>query len=112
MYSVRSASLTGRWCSRSPKAVRSGEFRYRPGCLPRCVHMRGLFPSVTVTLPWAESNGQPVTVQLLVSGEGGQVYTGDLFHKVVWQGAFRTADLEYRTRADGMHALRHFYAST
>jgi integrase len=70
------------------------------------------FPSVKVTLPWAESHGKPVTVQLLVTGEGGRVYTGDLFSKVVWQGAFRTADLEYRTRADGMHALRHFYAST
>jgi integrase len=31
---------------------------------------------------------------------------------VIWQGAFRTAGLEYRTRTDGMHALRHFYAST
>jgi integrase len=25
--------------------------------------------------------------------------------------AFRTAGIEYRKRADGMHALRHFYAS-
>jgi integrase len=30
----------------------------------------------------------------------------------VWQGAFRTAGLAYRNRTDGMHALRHFYAST
>jgi len=53
-----------------------------------------------------------VGVRLLVTGDGGRLYTGDLFHKVVWQGAFRTAGLEYRKRADGMHALRHFYAST
>lgn len=69
------------------------------------------FPSTEVTLPWAEPAGQPVTVSLLVTGEGGRLYTGDLFHKVVWQAAFREADLEYRNRADGMHALRHFYAS-
>jgi integrase len=70
------------------------------------------FPSAEVTLPWSEADGKPVTVQLLVTADGGRMYTGDLFSKVVWQGAFRTAGLEYRTRADGMHALRHFYAST
>jgi integrase len=50
-------------------------------------------------------------VRLLVTGEAGRLYTGDLFHKVVWQGAFRAAGIDYRTRADGMYALRHFYAS-
>jgi integrase len=65
-----------------------------------------------VTLPWAEPDGKPVTVQLLVTGDGNRVYTGDLFSKVVWRGAFRAAGVEYRSRADGMHALRHFYAST
>jgi integrase len=70
------------------------------------------YPAVEVTLPWAEPDGKPVTVRLLVTGTDGRLYTGDLFHKVVWQGAFRTGGLEYRNRADGMHALRHFYAST
>lgn len=69
------------------------------------------FPSVAVTLPWKEPGGKPVTVRLLVTGEDGRLYSGDLFSKVVWQGAFRTAGIEYRKRADGMHALRHFYAS-
>ncbi|MGH3934467.1 MAG: tyrosine-type recombinase/integrase [Pseudonocardiaceae bacterium] len=31
---------------------------------------------------------------------------------MVWQGAFRAAGVEHRKRADGMHALRHFYTST
>jgi integrase len=70
------------------------------------------FPSTEVTLPWGEPGGKSVTVRLLLTGAGGRVYTGDLFHKVIWQGAFRVAGLEYRKRADGMHALRHFYAST
>jgi integrase len=69
------------------------------------------FPSTEVTLPWAEPGGKPVTASLLLTGEGGRLYTGDLFHKVVWQTAFRKAGLDYRNRADGMHALRHFYAS-
>ncbi|OLF18927.1 tyrosine-type recombinase/integrase [Actinophytocola xanthii] len=69
------------------------------------------FPSVAVTLPWKEPGGEPVTVRLLVTGDGRQLYSGDLFHKVVWHGAFRVAGVEYRKREDGMHALRHFYAS-
>ena len=74
-------------------------------------HEQG-FPSTEVTLCWDEPGGKPVTVGLLVTGDGGRLYTGDCFSKVVWQGAFRTAGVEYRKRADGMHALRHFYAST
>ena len=50
-------------------------------------------------------------MRLLVSGEGGRLYSGDHFSKKVWLPAFRAAGLEYRKRADGMHALRHFYAS-
>jgi integrase len=70
------------------------------------------FPSTEITLPWGEPSGKPVTVRLLVTGDGGRLHTGDSFHKVVWQGAFRAAGLEYHKRADGMHALRHFYSST
>jgi hypothetical protein len=40
-------------------------------------------------------------VRLLVSGEGGQLYSGDLFGKVVWQGAFREAELTYQKRRTG-----------
>lgn len=69
------------------------------------------FPSVTVTLPWQKPDGEKVTVRLLVTGEDGQLYSGDHFSKQVWLPAFRRADLEYRKRVDGMHALRHFYAS-
>lgn len=69
------------------------------------------YPPVAATLPWREPEGEKVTVPLLLAGEDGRVYSGDLFGKVVWQGAFRKAEVEYRKRADGMHALRHFYAS-
>ncbi|PSR61572.1 MULTISPECIES: tyrosine-type recombinase/integrase [Nocardia] len=70
------------------------------------------FPPVTVSLPWGKPDGELVTVRLLMTGENGRLYTGDLFTKVVWQAAFRNGGLEYRRRADGMHALRHFFAST
>ena len=69
------------------------------------------FPSAAVTLPWREPAGENVTVRLLVTGVGGRLYTGDSFNKRLWQPAFQAAGIEYRKRADGMHALRHFYAS-
>ncbi|MBN9754229.1 phage integrase family protein [Pseudonocardia sp. Ae406_Ps2] len=74
-------------------------------------HLDG-FPPSTITLPWDNPDGEPVTTDLLITGEDGRLYSGVLFNKVVWQGAFRSAGLVYRKRADGMHALRHFYAST
>lgn len=70
------------------------------------------FPATPATLPWAVPDGEQVTARLLVTGERGRLFTGDLFTKVVWQAAFRRADLTYRRRGDGMHALRHFFAST
>lgn len=69
------------------------------------------FPPVEVTLPWGEADGKRVTIPLLITGDAGRLYRGDCFNKVVWQGAFRAAGVEYRSRTDGMHALRHFYAS-
>jgi integrase len=95
-----------------PKGGRKRRVPLSSGVLAATRAHERAFPSTEVTLPWGEPSGNPVTVRLLLTGAGGRVYTGDLFHKVVWQGAFRSAGLEYRKRADGMHALRHFYAST
>jgi len=95
-----------------PKGGKKRRVPLSSGVLAALRAHKRTFPSVSVTLPWAEPGGKPVTAQLLVTGDGNRVYTGDLFSKVVWQGAFRAAGVEYRSRADGMHALRHFYAST
>jgi integrase len=95
-----------------PKGGKTRRIPLSSGVLAATRAHEQAFPSTEVTLPWGEPGGKSVTVQLLLTGAGGRVYTGDLFHKVVWQGAFRAAGLEYRKRADGMHALRHFYAST
>lgn len=71
-----------------------------------------MFPPVEVKLPWRIPDGEQVAARLMVTGENGRLYSGDLFTKVVWQNAFKAAGLTYRPRADGMHGLRHFYAST
>ncbi|MEV6069243.1 tyrosine-type recombinase/integrase [Nocardia sp. NPDC052001] len=70
------------------------------------------FPSIPVTLPWGSADGEPVTVPLLITNPKGGAMSGDLFGKVAWFPAFAKGGLEYRKRIDGMHALRHLYAST
>ncbi|MGH3840267.1 MAG: tyrosine-type recombinase/integrase [Pseudonocardiaceae bacterium] len=95
-----------------PKGGKKRRIPLSAGVLAATQAHQRAFPSTEVTLPWGEPGGKLVTVRLLVTGDDGRLYTGDCFHKVVWQGAFRSAGVEYRKRADGMHALRHFYAST
>jgi integrase len=94
-----------------PKRGKTRTVPASAGLLAEIEYHDGRFPAVPITLPWKEPDGEKVTVRLLVTGEQGRLYSGDLFSKVVWQGAFRAAGVEYRKRADGMHALRHFYAS-
>ncbi|WP_174557040.1 hypothetical protein [Nocardia jejuensis] len=48
----------------------------------------------------------------MITRPSGEPLSGDLFTKVGWKPAFGNADLEYRNRIDGMHALRHLFAST
>ncbi|MBF6072461.1 tyrosine-type recombinase/integrase, partial [Nocardia farcinica] len=69
------------------------------------------FPAHAVTLPWGSATGEAVTVRLLIVKADGLALSGDLFSKTVWQPAFGKAGLVYRNRADGMHAMRHLYAS-
>ncbi|MGY6656079.1 tyrosine-type recombinase/integrase [Amycolatopsis sp. TRM77291] len=95
-----------------PKGGKTRTVPLSPAMLAEIDDHEDRFPSVAVTLPWRKPDGEPVTVRLLMTGEEGRLYTGDLFTKVMWQGAFRAAEIAYRGRADGMHALRHFFAST
>ena len=70
-----------------------------------------LFPAHPVTLPWGSATGKSVTVRLLIVKADGMALSGDLFNKIVWRPAFGKAGLSYRNRVDGMHAMRHLYAS-
>ncbi|MGW4696446.1 tyrosine-type recombinase/integrase [Kitasatospora cineracea] len=78
------------------------------------------FPPVKVTLPWLTPTGDPVTKLLLFSAEeGGAVRRSD-FNTYAWKPALVAAGVipapergrrHQAAREDGMHALRHFYAS-
>jgi integrase len=69
-------------------------------------------PPSTITLPWGKTTSDPVSVRLLVATPVGSVDTGRDFHYWHWRPAFTRAGLTYVEGEDGMHALRHFYAST
>ncbi|MDH6126890.1 site-specific integrase [Kitasatospora sp. GP82] len=78
------------------------------------------FPPVEVTLPWLTPDGPPLTKPLLFSREeGGAVRRSD-FNTYAWKPALVAAGVipepergqrHQAAREDGMHALRHFYAS-
>ncbi len=69
-------------------------------------------PPVAITLPVGRTTGDLVSVRLLIVNDAGGVDTGDAFNWRHWVPAFTRAGLAYVQGNDGMHALRHFYAST
>ncbi|WP_405838416.1 site-specific integrase [Streptomyces platensis] len=79
------------------------------------------FPPVDVTLPWRVPEGRPVTRKLVfTSPRHGNAIWRSYFDDHVWKRALVSAGaIPERVRGkryaaapeDGMHALRHFYAS-
>ncbi|MFE3368383.1 tyrosine-type recombinase/integrase [Streptomyces sp. NPDC059173] len=78
------------------------------------------FPPVEITLPWLRPDGPPVTKLLYFTGEALGALRRNDFNTHVWKPALAAAGVipvpgigeRYKAaREDGMHALRHFYAS-
>jgi len=69
------------------------------------------FPPLAVTLPWEHPGGKPVTVNLLLYTRESQQLHRHSFNHHVWKPALRAAGVANPKRAEGFHALRHFYAS-
>lgn len=83
-------------------------------------HMKE-FPPVEVTLPWTKPDGEPKTFRLLFVDKKGRTYNRSVFNMGDWKRALAAAGVipprERGARClqaapeDGMHALRHAYAS-
>ncbi|KWT63131.1 integrase [Streptomyces albus subsp. albus] len=78
------------------------------------------FPPVEVTLPWKTPDGPPVTRKLVFTSGVGKAIWRSYFDDYVWKPALAFAGVipprqpgeRYAAAPDdGMHALRHFYAS-
>lgn len=70
------------------------------------------FPPVTITLPSAEDDSRKTeTARVLMVNAHGELYTRQAFNNMIWRPTFTKAGLTYTEGQDGMHALRHLFAS-
>ncbi|MBQ1012767.1 tyrosine-type recombinase/integrase, partial [Micromonospora sp. M51] len=67
-------------------------------------------PPVPVTLPWETLTGEPRTVELYLTTPAGLALSRSMFNSGVWKPAIRTTGIP-DGRHNGMHVLRHTYAS-
>lgn len=68
------------------------------------------FPAAEVTLPWKTVDGPPVTASLIFRSPEGLSLNRNRFNDRQWRPALRAAGV-VTGRDNGLHALRHFYAS-
>jgi integrase len=66
-------------------------------------------PARAVTLPWREPGGKPRTETLVFTSSNGAIHRNG-FNSYVWRPARQAAGVP-AGRENGMHALRHYYAS-
>jgi integrase len=80
-----------------------------PVSLALAAHLAN-YPARPVTLPWLEPGGKPRTETLIFTTVRGLAVARTTFNKEVWRPAREAAGLA-NVRENGMHALRHYYAS-
>jgi integrase len=68
------------------------------------------YPAQLVSLPWQRVDGAPRSSRLVVTSREHQALNRNYINRLVWKPALIAAGLA-PTRTNGMHALRHFYAS-
>jgi len=68
------------------------------------------YPAQAVTLGWDTAEGAPTTVDLVLTTPEGEPLDRSRFNRCVWAPALADAKVE-AGRDNGMHALRHFFAS-
>lgn len=95
-----------------PKGHKERQVPISKGVLQRIDAYMVQYPPVSVTLPWAEQDGQEfMTVRLLLTTATNRPWWSKDWAATIWKPAFVTADELYEDQVDGTHALRHLYAS-
>jgi integrase len=72
-------------------------------------HLRR-YPPLEVTLPWRTLEGKPRTAALVFTIRERGPLVRRHYNVNIWKPALREVGVE-PSRANGMHALRHYYAS-
>jgi integrase len=68
------------------------------------------FPALSVSLPWETTTGDAVEVPLILTSRERRAVNRNYFNAKVWKPALVKAGID-PVRRNGMHALRHFFAS-
>lgn len=74
-------------------------------------HLRAQ-PAHEVTLPWDVPGGKPTTARLIVTSVRGLAVAANDFNRNYWKDALDAAGVPSARYENGMHELRHFFAST
>lgn len=73
-------------------------------------HLRAQ-PAHEVTLPWDVPSGKPTTARLIVTSVRGLAVAANDFNRNYWKDALDAAGVPSARYENGMHELRHFFAS-
>lgn len=73
-------------------------------------HLRAQ-PAHEVTLPWNVPGGKPTTARLIVTSVRGLAVAANDFNRNYWKDALDAAGVPSARYENGMHELRHFFAS-
>lgn len=82
-----------------------------PVKLAIAAHLRAR-PARPVTLPWDTPGGTPTTVNLIVPSARGLAIAANDFNRNTWKRALDAAGVPNDRYENGMHELRHFFASS
>lgn len=93
-----------------PKGGKTREVPIGSALLEQLDRYAEQFAGAEVTLPWAHLDGKATTVKLMMVDPTGCVLVPKIMD-TSWLAALRGAGVHPHTRADGIHALRHLYAS-
>lgn len=67
-------------------------------------------PARSVTLPWRELDGRPTTARRVLTSRERRALNRNYLNSNIWHQALEAAGMQ-TARENGMHALRHHYAS-
>jgi integrase len=68
------------------------------------------YPAQSVELPWERTDGPPALASLVLTSREGRALNRNYVNSFLWKPALEAAGVE-PVRANGMHALRHWFAS-
>lgn len=81
-----------------------------PVKLAIAAHLR-THPPHEVTLPWDVPGGKPTIALLIVTSVRGLAVAANDFNRNYWKDALEAAGVPHARYENGMHDLRHFFAS-